>query len=49
MDAIEKPSPPAPNWCRSCGKHWNDPNAFCLDPIHLPAIVYRQSKSQEAQ
>lgn len=25
----------SPNWCRTCGKHWDDPKAvFCSDGIH---------------
>jgi hypothetical protein len=27
---------PAPNWCRTCGKHWRDPDAmFCSNGIHF--------------
>lgn len=27
---------PEPNWCRTCGKHTNDPDAmFCSNPCHL--------------
>jgi len=26
---------PAPNWCRTCGRHWSDDESvFCSDPIH---------------
>lgn len=28
---------PPPNWCRTCGKHRDDPKAvFCSDSIHIP-------------